>query len=456
MPLPRKTLTALGAFVALIVVFRWLPYLEWFRSPGVEVIARIVAVPIPRFPKPAPAVIQAPPRPVIARKKKKAVVPAVVFPPGPYTIVDRYHSMTGFYEALERCERKEPGAIVRVLHYGDSPTTADLVTGDVRQLLQKRYGNAGHGFVLISKPWAWYGHRGVTIEGQGWQNEAASQLSRAPDNIHGLGGVTSIGAEGATATLTFADGGNRRFEVQYLSQPGAGDFVITSEGRQLGSYSTSAPDSEPGFAEAVLPLGASSAEITVTRGKVRLFGVWAEHDEPGVIYASLGLNGASAQTALHYFEPRQWEEQMRHQHPNLIVINYGSNESDFPDYVGSMYASELRRLVERVKRLAPKSSILIMSPMDRGMRESSGELVTVPALPRIVEIQQQVAESAGVAFFNTYMAMGGPGTMARWYTGKPRLVSADFLHPMPAGAAEVAALFEQALVDGYEQWKAGE
>ena len=92
--------------------------------------------------------------------------------------------------------------------------------------------------------------------------------------------------------------------------------------------------------------------------------------------------------------------------------------------------------------------------MDRGMRESSGALVTVPMLARIVGIQQQVAGEAGVAFFNTYMAMGGPGTMARWYEGKPRLVAADFLHPMPAGAAEVAILFERALIEGYEYWKA--
>lgn len=40
--------------------------------------------------------------------------------------------------------------------------------------------------------------------------------------------------------------------------------------------------------------------------------------------------------------------------------------------------------------------------------------------------------------------------MALWYSSTPRLVSADYMHPMPAGATKVGALFEQALVSAYE------
>src|SRR6185436_13082942 len=60
-----------------------------------------------------------------------------------------------FYEALTR------GSTVRIVHFGDSPTTGDLITADARTTLQKEFGNAGAGFGLIAKPWAWYNHRGV-------------------------------------------------------------------------------------------------------------------------------------------------------------------------------------------------------------------------------------------------------------------------------------------------------
>src|SRR6266568_1240093 len=48
-----------------------------------------------------------------------------------------------FYESLSPTEKQEDGNVTRVVHYGDSPTTADLITGDVRAQLQKRYGDAG-------------------------------------------------------------------------------------------------------------------------------------------------------------------------------------------------------------------------------------------------------------------------------------------------------------------------
>ena len=61
---------------------------------------------------------------------------------------------------------------------------------------QQHFGDAGHGFVLIAKPWAWYGHRGVDVQGKGWHIEAATQ-ARARDGFHGLGGVSFEGDTGA-------------------------------------------------------------------------------------------------------------------------------------------------------------------------------------------------------------------------------------------------------------------
>ena len=43
--------------------------------------------------------------------------------------------------------------------------------------------------------------------------------------------------------------------------------------------------------------------------------------------------------------------------------------------------------------------------------------------------------------------------MARWYAAEPRLVGADFIHPMPAGAKIVGELLYTALRDGYNQYK---
>jgi hypothetical protein len=113
----------------------------------------------------------------------------------------------------------------------------------------------------------------------------------------------------------------------------------------------------------------------------------------------------------------------------------------------------MKEVVRRLHASMPGVSVLLMSPMDRGERTTGGEIDTVPVLPRLVSIEARVAHDTGAAFFNTFEAMGGQGTMGRWYTSEPRLVGADFIHPMPAGARIVGELLYNALRDGYNQYK---
>ena len=49
--------------------------------------------------------------------------------------------------------------------------------------------------------------------------------------------------------------------------------------------------------------------------------------------------------------------------------------------------------------------------------------------------------------------MGGAGTMARWYGMRPRLVSGDFMHPLPQGADKVAELLATALLEAYGKYQ---
>ena len=91
--------------------------------------------------------------------------------------------------------------------------------------------------------------------------------------------------------------------------------------------------------------------------------------------------------------------------------------------------------------------------MDRGYRTGPGEIETMPTIPRIVAIQRRVAAETGCGFFDTYAAMGGEGTMARWYAAQPRLVSADFIHPVPAGGKLIAVAFTREIEAGLERYK---
>jgi len=173
-----------------------------------------------------------------------------------------------------------------------------------------------------------------------------------------------------------------------------------------------------------------------------------------VIYNSLGLNGGQVQVVVRYFDKAQWAAELQHEAPDLVIVNYGTNESLYADYIERYYPGELRDVIRRIQSAVPRASVLVMSPMDRGQRDSSGQIVTPAALPRLVEVQRQVASETSCAFFNTFQAMGGEGTMGRWYESQSGLVSADFMHPLPAGARRVGVLLYQALESGFRQFKA--
>jgi len=369
-----------------------------------------------------------------------------------YPILDPQHTLDSFYQALLQTEGKKQGGVVRILHYGDSPTTADLITSDTRTLLQKQFGDAGHGFCLVAKPWAWYAHKGVDLEGSGWEIDPANQ-STVRDGLYGLGGVSFRGGAGATAQIRLRDKGHRWIEVAYLRQPGGGQLRAEADGKDLGVVNTDGKSRGSGFAEFRIPAQTRAIALQVMNGTVRLFGVLLSKDAPGVMYDSLGVNGAYVSVLAKLMNEGHWREQLRHYRPNLVIVNYGTNESVYPNFVDYASEKETLEVVRRIRRAVPEAAVLVMSPMDRGQRMTDGEISTVPTIPRLVSMQERAARESGCAFFNTFEAMGGIGTMGRWYGAEPRLVGADFIHPMPAGAKIVGGLLYQALIDGYNKYK---
>ncbi|WP_321476788.1 GDSL-type esterase/lipase family protein [uncultured Paludibaculum sp.] len=361
-------------------------------------------------------------------------------------------TMDNFYSALLRTERHQPGAVTRILHFGDSPTTADLITADVRNFLQTRFGDAGHGTYLIAKPWAWYGHRGLDVSASGWSMDPAT-LHAQRDGRYGVGGVSFIGGVGAESKLTLRNEGHTKLSLAYLAQPNGGEISIDAGDIHIATLDTSAPEAAELEQTWPIPVEARKFQIRVTRGSVRLFCLTFRKDAPGVMYDSIGLNGSWAGVLASHVNGPRWMEELRMARPSLVVINYGTNESGYRNYIDTTYPKDVKEILRRVKTAVPEASILIMSPMDRGAREQGGTIGTVPTLPQLVSVQARIAAENDCAFFNTFQAMGGPGTMGKWYMAEPRLVSADFIHPLPSGARIVGTLLYQALIDGYNSYK---
>ena len=424
----RKTILAVLTFAALILLPRALPALKNYVSLDPRDIPSVWDLPVPK-----------------PKELETDAVRARLLIPKPPNLLDPHKTLDHFYQALLE------GGPVRVLHYGDSPTTGDLITSDARALFQKQFGDAGAGFVLIAKPWAWYFHRGVDMDSSKWTIDVAGDTP-IKDGLHGLGGASFQGVPGAVANFSVKDQ-QRIAEVAFLEQPDGGTFSFEADGNELGTVETEGEQPRPAWKSFELPAGTKKFTVRVASGRVRLYGVEFSKGRPGVLYSSLGVNGANITLLSRAFNGVHWTAQLHHYKPGLVVLAYGTNESGFPKFVDSTWAAEMKNAVKRVQTALPEASILLMSPMDRGERNERGEIETIAAMPRLVKIEAKVAEETGVAFFNTFQAMGGEGTMARWYAAEPRLVGADYIHPMPAGAKIVGELLYGALRDGYNEYK---
>ncbi|MCL2448388.1 MAG: GDSL-type esterase/lipase family protein, partial [Polyangiaceae bacterium] len=366
-------------------------------------------------------------------------------------------TLEAFFRRLERTEHHEAGAVTRILHYGDSTIASDYISGTMRRRLQARYGDAGHGFILMAKPWEWYFHNDVFHASAGdWKaSRLAGPLAR--DGMYGPGGVSFTSFGGGVAwfgTQAHGDYGRRvsRFDLYYLEQPGGGTVDLSVAHAPATHVSTRGPAKVARVSSVHVADG--EARLTVRSaggGPARCFGVALERDEPGVVVDALGAHAAMA-----LFWERQdrahWGELMQLRDPALLVVQYGTNESDMWRLDHADYERRLGALVDELHAIAPLASILVIAPLDRA-EVRAGALVTKPVILDLVAIQRHVAATHGAAFWSIFDAMGGEGSMAVWYKTRPQLAGGDLTHPTPLGAEVIGDLLVDALLQAYDAFK---
>ena len=444
-PLARYRIFRAGELFHALSIRGRVPILQW-RTPEppaprpARPEAPTVEMPEPGAPVPVPT--PAPP----ARGGSEPLAEE-----GGIGIEDEAGALNAFFSKLTRTERREPGAVTRISHFGDSPLTGDLISGEARVRLQAAYGDAGHGFVLAGRPWGWYGHNGVSLKASNWK-PLSPLLTPGDGGVHGLGAVSFSGGSSSRTEIALEKGDFTHLDVTYLVRPGGGRFSVTVDAEPPEEVPTDGAQRKEGIFSVRLPKAARKVVLSVKGdGPVSLHGVVLERDGPGIVYDAIGANGAAVHM-LTLLDAEAWIEALAARRSDLVILSYGTNESGYEGIPGARYRLDWLEVIGRIRRALPGVSIVVMAPMDRGMRREDGAIVTMPTIPRIVEAQRRVAAETGCAFFDTFSAMGGDGTMARWYEREPRLVSGDFTHPTKAGSDRVARLLIGAIEKAYRDW----
>lgn len=366
-----------------------------------------------------------------------------------------------FYSRLTLTELGKARAVTRVGHWGDSVLGDDGVTHAIRRRLQRRFGDAGHGFHVLGRYNVGYMHRGVRFSDEGGWHKCEIIFNCEPDGFYGYGGVSSHSGGGGTSFwATTKEGLGSKvslFELWYLRHPNGGKFQVKVDEKVADVIDTRADTPTSGWRAFQLPDGPHAFQVrAIGGGSARGFGVLLEREGPGVVWDGLALIGSFTQR-LDYQEPKHIAEQIAHRNNDMLVFMLGGNDvqREKMDLYRTMtpYEEEYTRVIQKFRAGKPEASCLIMSLTDHGERVGRAGIRTRRIVPKLVQSQRTVAEAQGCAFFNTFEAMGGDGSIGRWYHANPRLAGADFSHPTSAGHEVIAELLVRSLLQGYAEFR---
>ena len=389
------------------------------------------------------------------------VAPAVDEKKPPRSIEDPSgKALSKFFAKLTRVETKQPGAIARVLYYGDSIIASDFVSGKLRRKLQDRFGDAGHGYAIVANAWPGWFHIDVARTASPNWLVSTCVGPYAKDGLYGLGCASfqsyhkSTWTEFATASRDKWGRKVSRFELEYLEQPGGGSIELLIDGEVRETIETASDETKVAYHTVKAEDGAHRFRIqTVDKRPVRVFGIRMERDVPGVTLSALGITGARARF-LDKQNDAHWAAALRASKPDLICLAFGSNEvTDGGMYPMDKYRATLGAVMKQVEEALPNASYMLVGPPDMASK-STTQGHTRTMVPIIVKNQRELAKERGWAFWDQFRAMGGGGSMWAWV--KAGLGSKDMFHPTGRGGSMLGNWEYLALVEAFEKYKAAQ
>src|SRR5690606_26662495 len=132
-------------------------------------------------------------------------------------------------------------------------------------------------------------------------------------------------------------------------------------------------------------------------------------------------------------------------------LAYGTNETTDVGQRIELYEEQLGEVLDRLRRIAPNASCLLIGPGDFPRRKGE-QWLPRPRLLDIIDIQRRIAFAKGCGFWDTYAFMGGADSMDRWVRAYPAMASTDHIHLTPRGYVRMGMALGDALLRRFD-WR---
>lgn len=378
-----------------------------------------------------------------------------------------FNQLAYFFDALGKTQLD--GAGVRILHYGDSQIEGDRVTGYLRSRMQRVFGGAGVGMQCVVPPVS--PPFGLSIQsGAGWKYHSIMPATKRKKEFHyGLAGsVCQYGQE-----VEDAETGETRYQgsVEITRKLSAGSgmrfshvrvFIHTAQSPcrvdlQQGDSTLweASIGALPSVQQVVVPISPQLSKFSLSFSSAALADVLALsfEGEGGVQVDNVPLRGSSGGdfTAIN---DTVFREMASFLHPKLVLLQFGVNVVPGQMEAYGFYREMLKRQIARLRGLLPGVTFIMLGVSDMGMKEED-DFISYPNIPKVRNAQRQAALESGIAFWDTYLAMGGANSIVAWVNAEPPLATADYVHFTPRGARFIGEMFYSALMQAYEAYTQG-
>ena len=362
----------------------------------------------------------------------------------------RSGGMNRFYQKLS--SEKVDNAPIRIAYFGDSFIEGDILTCDLREMLQEEYGGSGPGWVDCG---GGMNSNRPTVSLK-YQNITEYVTTKKPFNnrLQCINQRYYYAGNGATLHL----GGTKfrphagKWNKATLFFSSDTIFSIDVNPEKKGyQQSVVVPDSGVQVLQTSMEMGDIAYKFHSVYNKTRLYGV-ALDGVGGVSLDNFSMRGTPGFT-LSKIPVSTLQSVHKYRPYDLIVLHFGLNvvNDSTTDAICRHYVDRMKRVVDNMRNAFPEASIVVFSVSDRVQRGAGG-MHTIKGVEKMVKYQRTLASECGVAYLNLFQAMGGSGSMKRFVD--QGLAAKDYTHINYSGGKTLAGhIFNsiKAGVDNYQR-----
>ena len=368
----------------------------------------------------------------------------------PAVSIEDYTASGDVAAHLRRALASGESGPVRIAFLGDSFMEGDILTGDIREMLQEAFGGRGVGFVPVESIVSGL-RQTVFHEFGGWEGFSIKKKNDSiTDSRFLLSGYLYV-PQNDDAFVSYK---TSKFK-KYLTDVTQAAFVFINPGNTVIRVTvndsierTFTPPSSPDIQRIVVrdvgKINSLTFRFSATEGFIA-YGVLMDGDRGIAVdnYADRGSSG------MQFYKLRKGYNQAYDAFCgyDMIVLEFGINvvAKDMTDY--SWFERQMVSVVKNIRRCYPSADIILMGVGDRSTKED-GEYVTMPEIKSMIAHQRSIARKCGIGFFDVYSAMGGENSMVKFV--EKRWAAKDYTHVSSAGAKVIAREFVDALLDEIE------